>query len=87
MSTGESLLKQLSERPDILQYRLEHWQGSFAEYLDLVKANPKITRTAYQRLYDMLVQDGAAPIEGSRDLIRHKFFDSRTTAARTRSLA
>jgi len=76
MSTGETLLKKLSERPDILQYRLEHWQGSFAEYLDLVKANPKITRTAYQRLYDMLVQDGAAPIEGSRDLIRYKFFDS-----------
>ena len=53
MATGELLLKQLSERPDILQYRLEHWQGSFSEYLELVKANPKISRTAYQRLFDM----------------------------------
>ena len=75
-ATGEVLLKQLSERPDILQYRLEHWQGSFAEYLDLVKKHPKVARTAYQRLYDMILEDGSAAVEGSRDLIRYHFFDS-----------
>jgi serine protein kinase len=76
MATGDALLKQLSERPDILQYRLEHWQGTFAEYLDKVKADPQLTRTAYQRLYDMIMADGMTPVEGSRDLIRYHFFDS-----------
>lgn len=76
MATGENLLKQLSERPDILQYRLEHWQGSFADYLDKVKADPKVSRTAYQRLYDMIMEDGMTPVDRSRDLIRYHFFDS-----------
>ena len=66
MATGENLLKQLSERPDILQYRLEHWQGSFAEYLDKVKADPKISRTAYQRLYDMIMEDGMTDRKSTR---------------------
>src|SRR5690606_7591321 len=53
----------------------EHWQGSFAEYLDIVRTNPKVTRTAYQRLYDMIIAEGTYPIEGSRDILRYKFFD------------
>lgn len=36
----------------------EHWSGTFEEYLDLVKQNPKITRNAYQRMYDMIVEEG-----------------------------
>ena len=35
-----------------------HWSGTFHEYLDLIKANPKITRNAYQRMYDMIVESG-----------------------------
>ena len=31
------------------------WEGSFSDYLSIVQKNPKITRTAFQRLYDMIL--------------------------------
>ena len=74
--SGQHLLEQFSRRhrPEI--YRQENWQGTFQEYLDLVQQNPQITRSAYQRLYDMVVAYGTYPVEGSKEgLIRYKFFD------------
>lgn len=75
MSAGQSLLAQISARKDPHQFRNEHWQGTFAEYLDIVRGNPKVARTAYQRLYDMIIADGSYPVEGSKDQIRYRFFD------------
>ncbi|MEZ6065389.1 MAG: serine protein kinase [Planctomycetaceae bacterium] len=75
MSNGHTLLKSFSARQNAEQFRQEHWQGSFAEYIDLVKATPQVTRTAYQRLYDMIVREGTYEIEGAKGLIRYKFFD------------
>ncbi len=78
MGTGRDLLNRFAERQDADAYRQEHWQGSFDEYLDIVKARPKVARTAYQRLYDMIMSYGSYTAEGSRkreDLIRFRFFD------------
>jgi serine protein kinase len=75
VSTATTLLSQISSRQDKEQYRHEHWQGSFAEYLDIVKQQPGVARTAYQRMYDMVIADGTYPLEGHKDLIRYKFFD------------
>ncbi|MCC2679892.1 MAG: serine protein kinase [Pseudobdellovibrio sp.] len=55
---------------------LQHWSGTFNEYLDLVKANPKITRNAYQRMYDMILEKGTEEyIDFKKHVIRYKFFD------------
>ncbi len=75
MTTAQTLLSQISERQSPVAYRQEHWQGSFSEYLDLVKARPAVTRTAYQRVYDMIMTEGTYPVEGSKDMTRYKFFD------------
>jgi len=54
----------------------EHWSGTFEEYLDLVKQNPKITRNAYQRMYDMIVEEGSEVyIDFKKEVVRYKFFD------------
>jgi serine protein kinase len=54
----------------------EHWSGTFGEYLDLVKQNPKATRNAYQRMYDMIVDEGTENyVDFKKDVIRYKFFD------------
>lgn len=53
-----------------------NWTGSFQEYLDLVKANPKITRNAFQRMYDMIVEAGTEDyIDFKKPVIRYRFFD------------
>ncbi|MBV2168111.1 MAG: serine protein kinase [Bdellovibrio sp.] len=54
----------------------EHWSGSFEEYLGLVKQNPKITRNAYQRMYDMIVEEGTETyIDFKKEVVRYRFFD------------
>ncbi|MFS4458743.1 PrkA family serine protein kinase [Bdellovibrio sp. HCB2-146] len=56
----------------------EHWSGTFGEYLDLVKQNPKITRNAYQRMYDMIVEEGTETyIDFKKEVVRYKFFDDK----------
>lgn len=75
MSQGHAFLAKISARQDAEQFRNENWQGTFADYLDLVKSNPKIARTAYQRLYDMIIADGEYPVEGTRGQVRYRFFD------------
>ncbi|MCB9953480.1 MAG: serine protein kinase [Planctomycetaceae bacterium] len=75
MVQGSAFLQQVSAKQDADQFRTEHWQGSFAEYLDLVRERPEVTRTAYQRLYDMVIADGQYAVEGSKNMVRYKFFD------------
>jgi serine protein kinase len=53
-----------------------NWSGTFAEYLDLVKADPKITRNAFQRMYDMVIEAGTEEyIDFKKPVVRYKFFD------------
>ena len=53
-----------------------HWSGSFDEYLQLVKQNPKSTRNAYQRMYDMIMEAGTEEyIDFKKQVVRYKFFD------------
>lgn len=53
-----------------------NWSGTFFEYLDLIKKHPKITRNAYQRMYDMIIETGTEEyIDFKKQVIRYKFFD------------
>src|SRR6476661_1981756 len=58
MSTGKALLESLRSEINLGDYRKKHWEGSFEEYLDIVREHPEVTRTAYQRLYDMVMAHG-----------------------------
>jgi serine protein kinase len=53
-----------------------NWSGSFQDYLDLVKENPKIARNAFQRMYDMIIEAGTEEyVDFKKPVIRYKFFD------------
>nr|HPI41807.1 serine protein kinase [Pseudobdellovibrionaceae bacterium] len=54
----------------------DHWSGSFEEYLQLIKNDPKITRNSFQRMYDMILEQGTENYNDfKKDVIRYKFFD------------
>ena len=55
---SNSLLQKISKFHDIEEYRELHWEGSFEDYLELVRQDPNIARTAYQRVYDMVLSYG-----------------------------
>tara|TARA_R110002111_G_scaffold247140_3_gene310078 strand:+ start:1611 stop:3674 length:2064 start_codon:yes stop_codon:yes gene_type:complete len=76
MENGRSILNQISGQLNADSFLQEHWQGTFDEYLDLVRADPKVTRTAFQRVYDMIMSYGKYPaVEGKKGLVRYRFFD------------
>src|SRR4051794_11436988 len=75
MSSGKSILDAVRQELNLHEYRKTHWEGSFVEYLDIVRQNPEVTRTAYQRLYDMIVSHGTDEVfENKEKIIRFKFF-------------
>ncbi|MCC6138849.1 MAG: serine protein kinase [Bdellovibrionaceae bacterium] len=52
------------------------WSGTFDEYLALVKQNPKTTRNAYQRMYDMIIEHGSSKyVDTKKEVTRYHFFD------------
>ncbi len=60
---------------DFKQYRELHWEGSFEDYLAIVREKPQVTRNAFQRLYDMIVSYGTEEyIDNKKRLIRYNFF-------------
>ena len=76
MSTGLDLIELIASRQNQADYQKKHWQGSFAEYLDIVKQSPRVTRTAYQRIYDMILSHGTDEIIVNKEkTLRYKFFD------------
>ncbi|HEX6985874.1 MAG TPA: serine protein kinase, partial [Planctomycetaceae bacterium] len=79
-AAGRSLLERLAASQKLDEYRQEHWQGSFAEYLDIVRARPAVTRSAYQRMYDMIMSYGTYPVGHPKEnLVRYRFFDDPDT--------
>lgn len=75
MAASNQILDRLRTQIDQTDYRKLHWEGTFAEYLDIVIESPAVTRTAYQRLYDMILSHGTEDIYDNKDKhTRFKFF-------------
>src|SRR5208283_3394632 len=77
MTTGvkASWVSRIATLQDSKSYQEQQWEGSFEEYLRLVRHNPKVTRTAFQRIYDMILSHGKSEyIDNKKRLIRYHFF-------------
>jgi serine protein kinase len=71
-----SKLEQVAQKFNKTEYAAINEEMSFQEYLDKCYENPKLVRTAYQRLYDMVVAKGTTEIERYRNILTHyNFFD------------
>ncbi|MDI3256387.1 MAG: PrkA family serine protein kinase [Kyrpidia sp.] len=47
------------------------WEGTFLEYLDLVRQNPRIAQPAHARIYQMIVSAGVETVDGHK---KYAFF-------------
>jgi serine protein kinase len=75
MATGKSILSSLRSELDLGDYRKLHWEGTVEDYLNIVLERPDVTRTAYQRLYDMILLHGTEEVYENKDrIVRFKFF-------------
>src|SRR5579864_7864219 len=76
MSAGSDLISMIANRQNLADYQKKHWHGNFAEYLDIIRRNPTVTRTAYQRVYDMILSHGTEEVQNNKEKYLHyKFFD------------
>jgi len=75
MKAGRDIISLVAERQDLNQFRKKNWEGSLEEYLDLVRENPRITRNAFERVYDMIMSYGVEQYEEHRETkTRYRFF-------------
>ncbi len=73
--TTTSWVRRIASLQDQRQYQELNWEGSFEDYLEIVRKNPKVTRTAFQRVYDMILSHGKTEyIDNKKKLIRYHFF-------------
>jgi serine protein kinase len=71
-----SLVDQIAAMQDFKEFADLHWSGSFEDYLEIVRATPAVTRTAYQRLYDMVMSYGSETFtDNKKKMVRYAFFD------------
>jgi len=71
----ESWMQRIGRLQDIDEYRELHWEGTFDEYLALVREDPRIVRTAYQRMYDMIMSYGSEQyVDNKKTITRYEFF-------------
>ena len=74
--SGREIISLISQRQDQEQFLKKNWEGSFEEYLDVVRTQPRVTRNAFQRVYDMILAAGVESYEIGRHetRTRYKFF-------------
>jgi serine protein kinase len=64
------------ELQDVQGFQEQYWEGRFEAYLDIVRRDPRVARSAYQRLYDMILSSGTQEYTRNRESLTHyRFFD------------
>ena len=77
MSTAapSSLVKTIASLQNQKVFAELSWQGTFEDYLGIVRQNPAVTRTAFQRVYDMILSYGQEEyLDNKKRLVRFNFF-------------
>jgi serine protein kinase len=70
-----NMLAAIASMQDFDRYRDLAWDGSFEDYLQIVRERPTVTRNSFQRLYDMVISYGTEEyIDNKKKLIRYNFF-------------
>jgi serine protein kinase len=66
----------ISKLHNVEEYQELNWTGSFDDYLEIVKSNPDVSRTAFQRVYDLIVAAGTQEyVDTKKKVVHYNFFD------------
>jgi serine protein kinase len=69
------MIDTIAAMQDYAHYRDLSWEGTFEEYLKIVRQAPQVTRNAFQRVYDMIIRYGTEEYtDNKKKLIRYNFF-------------
>ncbi|MBY0469606.1 serine protein kinase [bacterium] len=75
-TSGSDWIKMLADSTAMKEFKNYHWEGSFSDYLEIVKKNPTVCRNAFQRMYDMILSWGTTSYdEYKKKIVHYKFFE------------
>src|SRR5207244_373210 len=75
----QGMVDTIAAMQDFALYRDLAWEGSFEEYLAIVRQHPQVTRNAFQRAFDMIIRYGIEEYtDNKKKLIRYNFFKDET---------
>src|SRR5881396_1297176 len=70
-----SILSAIANLQSAQEYQELHWEGSLEDYLKLIQDSPRVTRNAFQRIYDMILSYGIEEhVEHKKKITRYRFF-------------
>ncbi len=73
--SNTSLVTKIAALQDYQRYEDLHWSGTFEDYLEMLRRNPRVARTAHERLYDMVLAAGTSTyVDNKKKVTRYKFF-------------
>lgn len=76
MQSSHKIIEAFQKKFNSDEYKNMNWTGSLEEYLDIVAKNPQVARSAYQRIYDMVLSYGSDEyIDSKKKIVHHNFFD------------
>src|SRR3990167_5039417 len=76
MMGTEDLVRWIKDSDEIKNFKELNWKGSFQEYLEIFRKNPKVSRNAFQRVYDMILSHGTEEYkEHKKKIVHFKFFE------------
>ncbi len=83
MDSGNNIRDIISQLQTNNGYKDLTWSGSFNDYLEVVRENPQITRNAFQRMYDMIMEKGTSEyVDVKKHVVHYKFFDDEDNAGK-----
>ena len=53
-----NILSAMANLQSAQEYQELNWEGALEDYLKLIQENPRVTRNAFQRIYDMILEHG-----------------------------
>src|SRR5205814_5143505 len=70
-----NILSAMANPQSAQEYQELNWEGSLEDYLKLIQENPRVTRNAFQRIYDMILEHGVEEhVEKKKKMTRYRFF-------------
>ncbi|MGD9488619.1 MAG: PrkA family serine protein kinase [Calditrichaceae bacterium] len=76
MSVSQKILAEFQKKFNVEEFQNLNWTGSFEEYLDIVVKNPAVSRSSYQRIYDMILSFGSTEyVDSKKKIVHYNFFD------------
>jgi serine protein kinase len=69
------LLSKVRQDRELESFQELHWTGTLQDYVELAVKDPRISRNAFQRLYDMVLSHGTEEVVKHKErIVRYRFF-------------